>query len=155
MLALRPAPHRKKPQAVLEVRILCEPLRDPMRGIAVEVYYVWMNPDPPGEIRRSGQRGTRPGFHVSDRRGETRRLLTDRGFMGEGVIDTRGIRGWRQDAGYAGFNDVEIFSSHPGATDQELYLGHLIAADRVHASRRFHAHGGRQPHADRARRLQQ
>ena len=31
-------------------------------------------------------------------------------MMGDGVIELRKIRGWMEDAGYAGFAEVEIFS---------------------------------------------
>ena len=41
----------------------------------------------------------------------TRDLLNDRGMMGDGVIDIPRIRGWVEDAGYAGYSEVEIFSS--------------------------------------------
>ncbi len=37
-------------------------------------------------------------------------LLSDRGMMGDGVIELRKIRGWLEDAGYAGYAEVEIFS---------------------------------------------
>jgi sugar phosphate isomerase/epimerase len=36
--------------------------------------------------------------------------LNDRGMMGDGVIDLRLIRSWVEAAGYAGFQEVEIFS---------------------------------------------
>jgi sugar phosphate isomerase/epimerase len=41
----------------------------------------------------------------------TRDLLLDRGMMGDGVIDFRRIRGWIESAGYAGAQEVEIFSA--------------------------------------------
>lgn len=41
----------------------------------------------------------------------TRDLLNDRGMMGNGVIDIPRIRGWVEAAGFAGYADVEIFSS--------------------------------------------
>ena len=37
-------------------------------------------------------------------------LLEDRGMMGDGVIDLRQLRGWVEDAGFAGYAEVEIFS---------------------------------------------
>ena len=39
-----------------------------------------------------------------------RRLLLDRGMMGDGVIDIPKIRGWVEAAGYDGGSEVEIFS---------------------------------------------
>ncbi|GAB3492727.1 hypothetical protein GCM10027399_11870 [Curvibacter fontanus] len=37
-------------------------------------------------------------------------LLSDRGMMGDGVIELRKIRGWVEQAGHAGYSEVEIFS---------------------------------------------
>ena len=51
------------------------------------------------------------GSHVCDRLAPTRDLLNDRGMMGDGVIDIPRIRGWVEAAGYAGYSEVEIFSS--------------------------------------------
>jgi sugar phosphate isomerase/epimerase len=41
----------------------------------------------------------------------TRDLLLDRGMMGDGVIDLKGIRRAIEAAGYHGPQEVEIFSS--------------------------------------------
>jgi len=41
----------------------------------------------------------------------TRDMLTDRGMMGDGVIDIRQIRRWVEAVGYTGFSEVEIFSA--------------------------------------------
>ena len=38
-------------------------------------------------------------------------LLNDRGMMGDGVIDIPRIRGWVEAAGFAGYSEVEIFST--------------------------------------------
>jgi hypothetical protein len=32
-------------------------------------------------------------------------------MMGDGVIEIRRIRGWVEDAGFAGYSEVEIFSA--------------------------------------------
>jgi sugar phosphate isomerase/epimerase len=40
----------------------------------------------------------------------TRHLLTDRGMMGDGVIDFPAIRRMIEAAGYRGIQEVEIFS---------------------------------------------
>lgn len=49
-------------------------------------------------------------FHVCDWLVPTVDLVWDRGMMGDGVIDIPRIRGWVENAGYRGFNEVEIFS---------------------------------------------
>lgn len=38
-------------------------------------------------------------------------LLNDRGMMGDGVIDIRRARGWVEAQGFAGYSEVEIFST--------------------------------------------
>ncbi len=87
---------------------LCDDLGDDL-GIAVDVYHVWWDPDLAREIARAGKRIVT--YHVCDWLVPTTDFLTDRGMMGDGVIDLRGIRALVEDAGYAGLIDVEIFSA--------------------------------------------
>ena len=51
-----------------------------------------------------------------------RLFLNDRGLMGDGCINVPQIRGWMEEAGFDGFNEVEIFSDKYWATDQFDYL---------------------------------
>ncbi len=87
---------------------LCDAL-GPGVGVAVDVYHVWWDPAIEAEIARAGPRIL--AFHVNDWLRDTRDLVFDRGMMGDGVIDITRIRGWVARTGYAGFNEVEIFSS--------------------------------------------
>lgn len=111
---------------IAEARKVCEVLGSKMLGVAVDVYHVWWDPDLAEEIALLGQGGYLFGFHACDWRVETRHLLTDRGLMGDGCIDVRGIRVMVEAAGFAGFNEVEVFSEQYWAMDQAEYLG-LIA----------------------------
>lgn len=86
---------------------LCDTLGDGM-GVAVDCYHVWWDPKLEEQIARAGDRIL--GFHVCDWLVPTVDLVWDRGMMGDGVIDIPRIRGWVEDAGYRGFNEVEIFS---------------------------------------------
>ena len=92
---------------------LCDAL-DPggsgMLGVAVDAYHVWWDPKLAAQIRRAG-RERLLAFHVCDWLVPTRDLLNDRGMMGDGVIDLPQMRGWVEDAGYAGYSEVEIFSA--------------------------------------------
>jgi sugar phosphate isomerase/epimerase len=92
---------------------LCDAL-DPGRsgalGVALDVYHVWWDPKLQTQIERAG-RERLLAFHVCDWRLPTRDLLNDRAMMGHGVIDIPRIRGWVEAAGYAGYSEVEIFSS--------------------------------------------
>jgi sugar phosphate isomerase/epimerase len=92
---------------------LCDEL-DPDRtgalGVAVDVYHVWWDPKLQQQIARAGKERLL-AFHVCDWLAPTTDLLNDRGMMGDGVIDIARIRGWVEDQGFAGYSEVEIFSS--------------------------------------------
>jgi len=92
---------------------LCDAL-DPMKtgalGVAVDVYHVWWDPQLEAQIARAG-RERLLAFHVCDWLTPTTDLLNDRGMMGDGVIDIARIRARVEAQGYAGFSEVEIFSS--------------------------------------------
>jgi len=78
-------------------------------GVAVDVYHVWWDPELERQIARAGK-ARLLAFHVCDWLVPTRDLLSDRGMMGDGVIDIPRIRAFLERAGYAGFHEVEIFS---------------------------------------------
>jgi sugar phosphate isomerase/epimerase len=105
-----------------QARAVCEKLRHPMLGIAVDVYHVWWDPDLREEIALAGKQDTLLAFHVCDWRVDTRHMLTDRGLMGDGCIDLRTIRGWVEEAGFRGYNEVEVFSEQYWAMDQAGYV---------------------------------
>jgi sugar phosphate isomerase/epimerase len=79
-------------------------------GVAVDVYHVWWDPKLRAQIERAG-RERLLAFHVCDWLTPTRDLLNDRGMPGDGVIDIPRIRGWVEAQGFAGYSEVEIFSS--------------------------------------------
>ena len=78
-------------------------------GVAVDVYHTWWDPKLEDEIARAGRKRLL-AHHICDWLLPTRDLLNDRGMMGDGVIDLPRIRGWMEQAGYAGLHEVEIFS---------------------------------------------
>ena len=92
---------------------LCDSL-DPAQtgglGVAVDVYHVWWDPKLQAQIARAGAKRLL-AFHVCDWLTPTRDLLNDRGMMGDGVIDIPRIRGWVEAQGFAGYSEVEIFST--------------------------------------------
>ena len=101
----------------------CDEIAEPHVGVAVDVYHLWWDPDLETEIRRCGRAGRLFAFHVCDWRTATEDLLNDRGLMGEGCIDVRGIRAWVEQAGFGeGFIEVEIFSNRYWAMDQGEFL---------------------------------
>jgi sugar phosphate isomerase/epimerase len=86
------------------------PVGTPTLGVAVDVYHVWWDPNLGGELARAGAANRLFAFHVCDWLVPTRDLLTDRGMMGDGVIDIRSTRRAVEGAGYRGLVEVEIFS---------------------------------------------
>jgi sugar phosphate isomerase/epimerase len=99
--ALDPASGSDSPEGTVERAAL---------GVAVDVYHVWWDPKLQAQIARAG-RERLLAFHVCDWLVPTRDLLTDRGMMGDGVIDIPRIRGWVEAAGFGGYSEVEIFSA--------------------------------------------
>jgi sugar phosphate isomerase/epimerase len=88
-----------------------DPERQGGLGLMVDAYHVWWDPDLEAGIARACRDGRVLGYHVSDWLRDTRDLVTDRGMMGDGVIDLRRIRGLLEAAGYRGPVEVEIFSA--------------------------------------------
>ena len=87
---------------------LCDALGEGI-GVAVDVYHVWWDPKLKQQIERAGKKRLL-AHHVCDWLSPTRDLVSDRGMMGDGVIDLPLIRSWMEGAGYRGFQEVEIFS---------------------------------------------
>lgn len=91
-------------------------------GIAVDVYHLWWDDTLQSEIKRCAANNHLFAFHVCDWNVPTTDFLNDRGLMGDGCINVPEIRGWVEDAGFSGYNEVEIFSDKYWATDQHEYL---------------------------------
>ena len=84
--------------------------RLPDLGLALDVYHVWWDPALSEAIARAGAARRIFAFHVCDWLAPTRDFLTDRGMMGDGVVDIAAIRALVEAAGYQGQVEVEIFS---------------------------------------------
>ncbi len=109
---------------------MAEAIDSPLVGVAVDVYHLWWDPQLEQQIRRCGRLGKILAFHICDWKSPTEDLLNDRGLMGEGCIPIRRIRGWVESTGFAGFNEVEIFSTSRWAGDQEHWLQEILRAYR-------------------------
>ncbi|MFO1121999.1 MAG: sugar phosphate isomerase/epimerase family protein [Hyphomicrobiales bacterium] len=83
---------------------------EPWLGVCLDVYHIWWDPSLLRDIARAGAAKRIFGFHVCDWLVPTTDVLNDRGMMGDGIIDIRGIRRAVEAAGYAGLVEVEIFS---------------------------------------------
>ena len=89
---------------------LCNLIDAPNVGIAVDVYHVWWDLDLAAQLLRAGPERIL-GYHICDWLADTREVLLDRGMMGDGVADLRGIRAVVEAAGYRGPCEAEIFSA--------------------------------------------
>ncbi len=101
---------------------MAEMINSPWVGVAVDVYHLWWDDTLSAEIKRCASKDHLFAFHVCDWNVPTTDFLNDRGLMGDGCINIPEIRGWIEDAGFKGFNEVEIFSGKYWATDQTAYL---------------------------------
>ena len=90
---------------------ICDLLGEGM-GVAIDVYHVWWDPKLYEQIARAGAGGRILAHHICDWLVPTTDLLLDRGMMGDGVIDLKGIRAEIEKAGFFGLQEVEIFSQN-------------------------------------------
>ncbi len=108
-------------------------INSPYVGVAADVYHLWWDNHLEEEIKRCGANGHLFAFHICDWKTPTLDFLLDRGLMGEGCINVPQIRGWIEETGFAGFNEVEIFSSIYWQQDQQAFLQKVIDAYLHHS----------------------
>ena len=101
---------------------MAEEINSEFVGIAVDVYHLWWDNNLQQEIIRCGKNGKLFAFHVCDWNVPTTDFLNDRGLMGDGCIPVKQIRGWVEETGFSGYNEVEIFSDKYWAANQNEYL---------------------------------
>lgn len=89
---------------------MCEQLGTDV-GVAIDVYHVWWDPELAEQIARAGRMKRIFAHHICDWLVPTKDMLTDRGMMGDGVIDLKSIRRMIEEAGFFGAQEVEIFSA--------------------------------------------
>ncbi len=88
---------------------VCRMVDAPNVGIAVDVYHVWWDTTLAESLMEA--QGLILGYHLCDWLENTRDMLLDRGMMGDGVADLKGIRSAVEAAGYDGACEVEVFSA--------------------------------------------
>ena len=100
-------------------------------GAAVDVYHVWWEHDVKEQMARAGK-DRLLAFHICDWLVPTRDLLTDRGMMGDGVVDIPDLRAAAEAAGFDGLCEVEIFSAQNWWTrDPDEVLETIIERGRT------------------------
>lgn len=93
---------------VREALALCDRIDAPNVGVAVDVYHVWWDTTLAQSLANADSRIL--GYHLCDWLEDTTDMLLDRGMMGDGVADLKGIRQAVENTGYSGLCEVEIFS---------------------------------------------
>jgi len=88
---------------------VCNWIDSPNVGIAVDVYHVWWDTGLSDACRAAGGRVV--SYHLCDWLENTEDMLLDRGMMGDGVADLKGISDAVERAGYRGVCEVEVFSA--------------------------------------------
>ena len=108
---------------------LCQEIAAPNLKIAVDVYHVWWDHDLESELARCAQNNWLAAYHICDFKAEQKDPLLDRGIMGEGCANLAEIDKWvMQDQQFSGLREVEIFSSHWWAQDQNHFLDEILKA---------------------------
>lgn len=108
---------------------ICDQLGDGI-GAAVDVYHVWWDPEILDQIKRAGK-DRLMAFHLCDWLVPTQDLLTDRGMMGDGVINIPQLRAAVEAQGFDGLNEVEIFSAeHWWKADPDQVLSTMVERAR-------------------------
>jgi sugar phosphate isomerase/epimerase len=93
-------------------------------GVLVDAYNTWWDPNLAPEIAALGS--LIAGFQVSDWLIPTTDLAFDRGMMGEGVIDLRGMRRMVEDAGFHGLVEVEVLSNRWAGRELDDVLNAVV-----------------------------
>jgi sugar phosphate isomerase/epimerase len=94
----------------LDICDVLDPQKTGALGVALDVYHCWWDPELVAHALRAGP-ARLMAHHICDWLVPTRDMLTDRGMMGDGVIDLPAIRRMVEAAGFSGPQEVEIFSA--------------------------------------------
>jgi sugar phosphate isomerase/epimerase len=117
------ADDRSAVNTMRQAREICDALGSPASlGIAVDAYHVWWDPELEEQIALAGREHRLFAFHICDWLTPTTDLLNDRGLMGDGCINLRGMSAWVDAAGFTGHREVEIFSNRWWAADPGAFL---------------------------------
>ncbi len=116
------AADRSAVNTLAQANDMVEEINSDFVGVAIDVYHLWWDNNLQSEIKRCGANNSIFAFHICDWNVPTTDFLNDRGLMGDGCINVPKIRGWVENAGFNGFNEVEIFSDKYWKTNQTDYL---------------------------------
>lgn len=96
--------------------------------VVLDTYHCWWDPTLYQQIDMIGKNKRFCAFHICDWLVPTKDFLTDRGMMGDGIIEIAKIRSAIEKSGYEDLIEVEIFSTHWWQQDMNYTLN--ICANR-------------------------
>lgn len=105
---------------------LAERINSPAVGVTLDVFHLWWEEYLQEEISRCAELNKLFSFHICDWKTDMADILNDRGLMGDGIINVEQIRGWVEETGFDGFNEVEIFSTKYWNMNQNEFLDLII-----------------------------
>ncbi len=115
-----------------QANTIVEDINDDTVGVIIDVFHTWWDENLRSEIMRCGKNNHIMGYHLGDWRMPMSDMLNDRPLMGEGCIDLPKIGSWIKEAGFTGFDEVEVFSNKYWDLDQNLFLDQIIKAYQDH-----------------------
>jgi len=108
-----------------------------VRGVTVDTFHLWWDPELPAQIARAGREGRIASYQVCDWRTPLEAdVLLSRHYPGEGVIDFGAFTRAVLDAGYTGQIEVEISTSRSGRRRRRRWFGARLRA----SPRQCHPH---------------
>lgn len=101
-------------------------INSPSVGVTLDVFHLWWEEDLGEQINLCAKNNKLFSYHICDWKMDMSDMLNDRGLMGDGVIDVKGITKMVEKTGFNGYREVEIFSNHYWKMDQNEFLKLII-----------------------------
>lgn len=101
-------------------------INSPIVGVTLDVFHIWWEEDLEEQIKLCAKNNKIFSYHICDWKMDMSDMLNDRGLMGDGVINVKGITEQVEKTGFNGYREVEIFSNHYWKMDQNEFLTLII-----------------------------
>lgn len=101
-------------------------INSPAVGVTLDVFHIWWEEDLEDQINLCAKNNKLFSYHICDWKIDMNDMLNDRGLMGDGVINVKGITQMVEKTGFNGYREVEIFSNHYWKMDQNEFLNLII-----------------------------
>ena len=105
---------------------LASAINSPYVGVTLDVFHIWWEEDLEDQINLCAKSNKVFSYHICDWKMDMSDMLNDRGLMGDGVINVKGITQMVEKTGFNGYREVEIFSNDYWKMDQNEFLNLII-----------------------------